>query len=114
MQNVKLASFAEEGIGLAAGRDLQVRIQGQKKELMVLNCITRLGLVHITSVLFLNLWVFNLDQAGDVALKVPENYTVTSADLVNHPVLSGLAAGNFSFLLTTVISIHPVPKSYIT
>jgi hypothetical protein len=65
-------------------------------------------------VLFLNLWVFNLDQAGDVALKVPENYTVTSADLVNHPVLSALAAGNISFLLTTPISIHPVPKSYIT
>ena len=72
------------------------------------------GLVHITCVLFLNLWVFNLDQAGDVALKVPENYTVTSADLVNHPVLSALAAGNISFLLTTPISIHPVPKSYIT
>ena len=45
---------------------------------------------------------------------MPENYTVTSADLVNHPVLSAPAAGIISFLLTTPISIYPVTKRYIT
>ncbi len=34
-----------------------------------------------------------LEQAGDVALKVPENYTVTSADVANHPVVAQPAAG---------------------
>ncbi|CAK9209642.1 unnamed protein product [Sphagnum troendelagicum] len=32
-------------------------------------------------------------QAGDVALKVPESYTVTSADVANHPVVAQPAAG---------------------
>jgi histone-lysine N-methyltransferase SETD3 len=32
-------------------------------------------------------------QAGDVALKVPENYAVTSADVANHPVVAQPAAG---------------------
>jgi hypothetical protein len=34
-----------------------------------------------------------LEQAGDVALKVPESYTVTSADVANHPVVAQPAAG---------------------
>jgi hypothetical protein len=34
-----------------------------------------------------------LEQAGDVALKVPENYTVTSADVANHPAVAQPAAG---------------------
>ncbi len=34
-----------------------------------------------------------LEQAGDVALKVPENYAVTSADVANHPVVAQPAAG---------------------
>eukprot|EP00250_Pteridium_aquilinum_P008157 c17723_g1_i1 orf=616-2127(-) len=32
-------------------------------------------------------------QAGDFAIKVPENFTVTCADVANHPVISQLAAG---------------------
>lgn len=32
-------------------------------------------------------------QAGEVAVKVPENYTVTCVDVTNHPVISKLAAG---------------------
>lgn len=32
-------------------------------------------------------------QAGDSAIKVPENFTVTCADVANHPVISQLAAG---------------------
>lgn len=68
--------------------------------------------MHTDFCLFFDLGIFNSDQAGDVALKVPENYTVTSADVVNHPVLSAPAAGIITFLLTTAISIHPVTKSY--
>ena len=71
------------------------------------------GLEHIIFVHFFNLWDLNLDHAGDMALKVPENYTVTSADFVNHSVVFALAAGNIHFLLTTPTSIHHVPKSYI-
>ncbi|MCO5549337.1 hypothetical protein L7F22_002806 [Adiantum nelumboides] len=32
-------------------------------------------------------------QAGEYAVKIPENFTVTCADVANHPVLSQLAAG---------------------
>lgn len=32
-------------------------------------------------------------QAGEFAIKVPENYTVTCVDVANHPVVSKLAAG---------------------
>ncbi|KAG0600309.1 hypothetical protein M758_11G023400 [Ceratodon purpureus] len=53
-QDVKLTSFGEEGIGLAAGRNF---------------------------------------KDGETALKIPENYTVTGVDVVNHPVVSAPAAG---------------------
>lgn len=56
MQNVKLASFAEEGIGLAAGRDLQVRIDGFE--------LHNKGLVHIYICAFFNLWVCDLVRRG--------------------------------------------------
>jgi hypothetical protein len=35
----------------------------------------------------------SLAQDGEVALKVPENYTVTGVDVVNHPVIAAPAAG---------------------
>ena len=36
---------------------------------------------------------FLLGQDGETALKIPENYTVTGVDVVNHPVVSAPAAG---------------------
>lgn len=38
-------------------------------------------------------WDWSLGQSGETALKIPENYTVTGVDVVNHPVIAAPAAG---------------------
>ena len=38
-------------------------------------------------------------QNGEIALKVPENYTVTGVDVVNHPVVAAPAAGITSSII---------------
>lgn len=61
--------------------------------------------------LILSLLALSLGQNGETALKVPENYTVTGVDVVNHPVIAAPAAGMSSFLVSSGFLPNCVEKA---
>lgn len=77
--------FGDEGLGCVALISLKVHVKSCCLYFLVRLCLRLKPSSHINFMVSL--------QPGDIALKVPERYTVTSVDVSGHPVVSSLAAG---------------------